>query len=112
MTELVLLTGRDCHLCEHGKQVLAELAAEGLLEWREIEDGTEQGRALARSVPPLRPVLLDPDGRVLAYGRLSARRLRKQLTRLNDGGSVAPTECKSGSARMALTRRRPTLWPH
>lgn len=111
MSEFVLLTSADCHLCGHGRQVLAELAAEGLLEWREIEDGTGQGGALARSVPPLRPVLLDPDGRVLAYGRLSARRLRKQLARRGNGSSVAPTECKSGSARMALAGRRPTLWP-
>ena len=81
MSEFVLLTSADCHLCGHGRQVLAELAAEGLLQWRETEDGTEQGRALARRVPPLRPVLLDPDGRVLAYGRLSVRRLRTQIMR-------------------------------
>ena len=77
MNEFVLLTSAGCHLCAHGREVLAELAAEGRLQWREIDDRSEVGAVLARSAPPLRPVLLDPDGGVVAYGRLSARRLRK-----------------------------------
>lgn len=81
MTERVLLTSRDCHLCEHGRLVLAELAGEGLLSWREVDDASLTGRQLAGTAPPLRPVLLDSDGRVLAYGRLSVRRLRRQLAR-------------------------------
>ena len=81
MTDLLLLTSTDCHLCEHGKQVLDELAGEGLLSWRALDDHSPEGRALARGAPPLRPVLFDEDGRVLAYGRLSAKRMRKQLSR-------------------------------
>ena len=81
MNGVLLLTSADCHLCAHGRQVLAELAAEGRLQWREIDDDSEEGAALALSAPPLRPVLLDPDGRVVAYGRLSARRLRKRWAR-------------------------------
>ena len=79
MSQLRLLTSTDCHLCEHGKQVLAQLAGEGLLSWRALDDHSPEGRALAQEAPPLRPVLFDDGGRVLAYGRLSARRLRKQL---------------------------------
>ena len=80
MSEL-LLTSTDCHLCEHGKQVLAQLATEGLLSWRALDDDSREGCALADGAPPLRPVLFDDGGRVLAYGRLSAKRLRRQLAR-------------------------------
>jgi len=73
----VLLTARECHLCAHGREVLGGLAAEGLLDWREVDADSDEGRALAEGAPPLRPVLYDADGHVVAYGRLSARRLRR-----------------------------------
>ena len=77
MNSVLLLTARDCHLCEHGRDVLDGLAAEGLLSWREVTADSDEGRALAATAPPLRPVLYDEDRHVLAYGRLSARRLRR-----------------------------------
>ena len=72
MSGLVLLTAADCHLCEHGREVLDELG----LDWREVPAASEEGRALEAVAPPMRPVLFR-DGRVVAYGRLSARRLRR-----------------------------------
>ncbi len=75
MNELVLLTAPDCHFCEHAKGVLAELD----VDWREVDADTEQGRRLAAIAPPMRPVLFSSEHRVLAYGRLSLKRLRKQL---------------------------------
>ena len=80
MRPVILLTAPDCHLCEHGREVLGQLASEGLLSWRAVEADSDEGRALAAAAPPLRPVLLDADGRVVAYGRLSARRLRRTFT--------------------------------
>jgi hypothetical protein len=77
--ELILLTAPDCHLCDHGRAVLDELAAEGLLRWREVSTESTEGQRLQRGAPPLRPVLLDRDERALAFGRLSARRLRRTL---------------------------------
>ena len=81
MNAVVLLTARDCHLCQHGREVLDGLTAEGLLSWREIDAESEEGRSLAASAPPLRPVLYDERGHVIAYGRLSARRLRRMEPR-------------------------------
>lgn len=75
MEPLVLLTAPGCHLCEHGKAVLEELG----VAWRGVDAGSEEGRALAAVAPPMRPVLFTRDGGVLAYGRLSRRRLRKKL---------------------------------
>ena len=79
MSSLVLLTAPDCHLCEHAYGVLAALAAERDLSWCDIPVDSSQGRRLAASAPPLRPVLFAPDGHILGYGRLSAKRLRRQL---------------------------------
>ncbi len=75
MRQLVLLTAPDCHLCRHGRDVLNELG----LPWREMADCSDDGRRLAATAPPLRPVLYEDTGRVIAWGRLSLKRLRKQL---------------------------------
>lgn len=74
--DLVYVTGVDCHLCEHGRAVLARLG----LTVREIDAESAEAEALGREGIPLSflPVLLD-GGRVIAYGRLSEKRLRKDL---------------------------------
>ena len=75
MSPLVLLSASGCHLCEHGREVLAELG----VPWREVGSDSPEGIRLAAVAPPMRPVLFTADDRILAYGRLSLRRLRKQL---------------------------------
>jgi hypothetical protein len=74
---MVLMTASDCHLCEHAKEVLAQLG----VDFREVHADSEEGRMLASAAPPFRPVLYDSEGTLLAYGRLSLKRLRKQLQR-------------------------------
>jgi len=76
VTELVFITTDDCHFCEHGRGVLDELG----VERREIADSSEEAAMLAASGIPLSfmPVLTDGE-RVIAYGRLSAKHLRKEL---------------------------------
>lgn len=74
--ELLYVTGAGCHLCEHGRGVLAGLG----LEVREIDVESAEAEALAARGIPLSflPVLTDGE-RVIAYGRFSARRLRKEF---------------------------------
>ena len=76
MSDLVYVTAADCHLCEHGRGVLDELG----VGRREIAADSDEAADLATRGIPLSflPVLTDGD-RVIAYGRLSARRLRKEL---------------------------------
>ena len=76
MSELVFITSEDCHFCEHGRGVLDELG----VERREIADSSHEAAALAARGIPLAfmPVLTDGQ-HVIAYGRLSAKRLRKEL---------------------------------
>jgi glutaredoxin len=78
MSDLVLLTAPDCHFCEHANGVLAQLG----VQWREVDGESDEGRRLAATAPPMRPVLFTADHRVVAYGRLSLKRLRKQLERI------------------------------
>lgn len=78
MSGLVYITSPDCHLCEHGREVLDAVE----IERREIAADSDEASALAARGIPLSflPVLTD-GARVIAYGRLSERRLRKELAR-------------------------------
>jgi hypothetical protein len=73
---LIFVTGSDCHLCDHSRDVLNALQ----LRRREIGvDGDEAAALGARGIPlAFLPVLTDGE-RVLAYGRFSEKRLRREL---------------------------------
>jgi hypothetical protein len=73
---LVYVTSDDCHLCDHSRIVLDGLG----VARREIRaDSAEAERLAARGIPlAFLPVLTDGE-RVLAYGRFSEKRLRKEL---------------------------------
>jgi len=75
-SDYVLITAHDCHLCDHARSVLATIA----IPVREYDVTSDAAMALAaRGVPlAMLPVLVERD-RVLAYGRFSERRLRKDL---------------------------------
>ena len=74
--ELVLVTSHDCHLCTHGHDVLAHLG----LAAREIDVHSDEAQVLANAGTPLSflPVLWNGT-RVVAYGRFSEKRLRREL---------------------------------
>ena len=76
MGELVFVTTDDCHFCEHGREVLAALDVDA----PEIPvESAEADRLAAGGVPlAFLPVLTDGD-RVIAYGRFSEKRLRREL---------------------------------
>ena len=73
---LLLVTGDDCHLCEHGREVLAALPVDA----QEIAVHGDEAAALAARGIPLGflPVLTDGT-RLIAYGRFSEKRLRREL---------------------------------
>ena len=74
--ELTLVTTSDCHLCARAHSLLGELGVHA----REVSVGSSEARALAERGIPLAflPVLTDGE-HVIAYGRFSAKRLRKEL---------------------------------
>lgn len=76
MDPLTYVTAEDCHFCEHGREVLDGLG----IERREIRAESAEAEQLAGRGIPLSflPVLTD-GSRVIAYGRFSEKRLRKEL---------------------------------
>ena len=76
--ELVYLTSADCHLCEHGRRTLAELGDEFAVEVREVSWDSDDGEGLLAGLALFPPAVFH-EGRLLGYGRLSARALRRKL---------------------------------
>jgi len=78
---VTLLTQRACTYCEHAKVVLARVGHDFDISIDEVSLESDEGRSLAtrHGVMFAPGVLLD--GRAFGYGRLSERKLRKELAR-------------------------------
>ena len=77
MAELLLITTEDCHFCERARGVLRTVGVAA----RELSvDSAEAGELAAHGIAlSFLPVLTDGE-RVVAYGRFSEKRLRRELT--------------------------------
>ena len=76
MDPLTFVTTEDCHLCGHGREVLDAL---GIARDEITVDSAEAEQLAAAGIPfSFLPVLTD-GRRVIAYGRFSEKRLRKEL---------------------------------
>ena len=77
MSDLVLVVGDDCTLCDRARSLLGRLG----LSFREVDLGDEEAGELARRGVPVVffPVLVDGE-RVLAYGDISEAELRRALS--------------------------------
>ncbi|GAB3662761.1 hypothetical protein GCM10027596_24940 [Nocardioides korecus] len=87
-TQVTLLTQSDCAQCDHAKDVLARVGDDYPLHLREIALETPEGRGLAATHGILFApgVLLDDHS--FGFGRLSERRLRRELLRRTTTGEV------------------------
>lgn len=79
---VVLLTQANCSLCDHAKEVLDRVAIDYPLRVRTVDMADEEGMTLAARGGVLFPPGVLVDGRPFSYGRLSERKLRRELTRL------------------------------
>ncbi len=73
------VTAPACHLCDHGRQVLAELGEHLPLEVAEIDLDSAEGRRMLATHRFAFPPAVIVDGTLIAHGRLSARRLARLL---------------------------------
>ena len=80
--ELIFLTAADCHLCEHGRRALAQLATDLPLRLREVPWESEEGAGIRAGFLVFPPAVFH-DGRLLGYGRLSQRALRRRLAEVS-----------------------------
>jgi thiol-disulfide isomerase/thioredoxin len=73
------VTAPDCHLCDHGRHVLAELSEHLPLEVVEVDLDSPEGRQLLATHRFAFPPAVIVDGTLIAHGRVSARRLARLL---------------------------------
>ena len=81
MVLVTLLTAPDCELCEHAKAVLARVGEDHDLTIEVLSTQTEQGRRLMVEHRVAFPPGILLDGEPFSHGRLSERRLRRELER-------------------------------
>ena len=93
MTRITLLTAPHCALCTHAHEVLERVALDTPIEIETLSLETPEGQAaLGNTAIPFPPLVL-LDGLPCCYGRISERRLRRELaTHLQAGQSneIAP----------------------
>jgi glutaredoxin len=77
---LTLLTQADCAWCDRAKKLLAETDTD--VEVTEVSLDTDVGRELAARHRLLFAPGLLHDDRLIAYGRISERALRRELSRI------------------------------
>lgn len=76
---ITYVTAPACHLCDHGRQVLDELSRHLPLDVIEVDLHSQPGRQLLATHRFAFPPAVIVDGRLIAHGRLSVRRLARLL---------------------------------
>jgi hypothetical protein len=81
---LTLVIAEDCHLCDHARAVLARLGRDVPLAVEEVGWESPLGSGLVRAAGVALPPALYSGTRLLGYGRLSERGLRRRLGALRE----------------------------
>jgi glutaredoxin len=79
--QVTLLTQRHCALCDHAKDVLARVGQQYRLRIIEASLDSEDGRQLAAYAGVLFAPGVLIEGQLFSFGRLSERRLVRDLDR-------------------------------
>lgn len=77
--QVTYVTAPACHHCDQGRSVLAALGERIPLDVREVTLDSVEGRQLLATHRFAFPPAVIVDGRLIAHGRLSARRLARLL---------------------------------
>lgn len=76
-----LLTAPHCSLCDQAKEILQRLEDERAVEVEIVDLHSSAGTDLAAGSGMAFPPALLLDGEAFSYGRLSERKLRRELAR-------------------------------
>ena len=79
--EVLLLTEEDCAFCDQAHELVERLSEEYPLSIRAMGLGSSRGRALAAGGGILFAPGILLDGEAFSYGRVSERKLRRELER-------------------------------
>jgi hypothetical protein len=89
---LLLLTREHCGFCEQARDILERVSHEYWLSYSTLTWDCPQGQELALQGGLLFPPGVLIDGEPFSYGRLSERKLRRELDRRE--GLVMMSNCK------------------
>jgi Glutaredoxin-like domain (DUF836) len=78
---ILLLTQQHCGFCEQAQDILERLSREYWLSVSTLDMGSLEGQRLATQGGLLFPPGILVDGEPFSYGRLSERKLRRELDR-------------------------------
>jgi len=84
VVQVLLLTQADCATCDQVKAILERLSAKYPLSIASRDLASSEGLALAEEGGILFPPGVFLDGKPFSYGRLSERKLRRELERRLD----------------------------
>jgi glutaredoxin len=93
---VLLLTQEHCAFCTQARAILDRLSAEYGFTLSTLDISTSAGEALAMQHGILFPPGIFLDGAPFSYGRLSERKLRKELERQRKFGEVQPPSPQEG----------------
>lgn len=79
--KLVLLTQDACTLCDHAKEVLDRVRTDHAFDLQIHDLSSSEGREVAASAGVLFPPGVLINGEAFSFGRLSERKLRRELVR-------------------------------
>ena len=79
--EVLLLSQASCSFCDQAKAILDRLGGEYPLSVTTLELASSDGRAVAERGGIVFPPGIFLDGEPFSYGRLSERKLRRELDR-------------------------------
>jgi glutaredoxin len=85
--EVTLLTQENCAFCDQAKEMLDRLSVEYPISVSTLDLGSPEGQALAERGGVMFPPGIFIDGEPFSYGRLSERKLRRELDRRVDGAN-------------------------
>lgn len=81
VVEITLVTQTDCHLCQQAADVLARLVADYPIRVTTVDLASAEGQRLAHDGGVWFPPGVFIDGEPFSYGRVSQRKLRRELDR-------------------------------
>ena len=81
MLEVMVLTREDCAFCDQAKEIVGRLAKEYPLTLSELDMDSLAGQDLAERGGVMFPPGIFLDDQPFSYGRLSEKKLRRELDR-------------------------------
>lgn len=88
MTRVTLIVSTHCGLCDHAAEVLERVARDAALEVEVLPLDSDRGREMAVAAGMAFPPAVLIEGKPFSYGRLSERKLRRDLARRATAPSV------------------------